>query len=145
MRLIDADAAADKIMRETEKRADDLNMIGIALMIGIARMLRDENDFPTVEAAPVRHGRWLPIEADGYADGAPVWDKWECSECGHEHDGEEALTGRQHDASGCILADMLGDFHDSFLFSYSDRKCITDVRKMAVIKLYIHNRAHDPD
>ena len=89
MRLIDADAAADKIMRETEKRADDLNMIGIALMIGIARMLRDENDFPTVEAAPVRHGRWLPIEADGYADGAPVWDKWECSECGHEHDGEE--------------------------------------------------------
>lgn len=44
---------------------------------------------PTIEAEPVRHGRWLPIEADGYADGAPVWDKGECSECGHEHDGEE--------------------------------------------------------
>jgi hypothetical protein len=44
---------------------------------------------PTIEAEPVLHGRWLPIEADGYADGAPVWDKWECSECGHEHSGEE--------------------------------------------------------
>lgn len=88
VRLIDANAAADKIMRETENRADDLNMIGIALMIGIARMLRDETDFPTIEPE-VRHGRWVPIEYDSYADGAPVWDKWECSECGHEHIGEE--------------------------------------------------------
>ena len=38
---------------------------------------------------PVRHGRWIPTEYDSYADGAPVWDKWECSECGHEHNGEE--------------------------------------------------------
>lgn len=44
---------------------------------------------PKVEAEPVRHGQWLPIEYDSYADGAPVWDKWECSECGHEHKGEE--------------------------------------------------------
>jgi len=44
---------------------------------------------PTIEAEPVRHGRWIPIEYDSYADGAPVWDKWECSECGHEHKGEE--------------------------------------------------------
>lgn len=44
---------------------------------------------PKVEAEPVRHGRWIPIEYDSYADGAPVWDKWECSECGHEHSGEE--------------------------------------------------------
>ena len=43
----------------------------------------------TVEAEPVRHGRWIPTEYDGYADNAPVWDKWECSECGHEHNGEE--------------------------------------------------------
>lgn len=44
---------------------------------------------PTIEAEPVRHGRWIPIEYDSYADGAPVWDKWGCSECGHEHNGEE--------------------------------------------------------
>jgi rubrerythrin len=36
-----------------------------------------------------RHGRWIPIEYNSYADGNPVWDKWECSECGHEHNGEE--------------------------------------------------------
>lgn len=43
---------------------------------------------PTIKPE-VRHGRWIPIEYDSYADGAPVWDKWECSECGHEHKGEE--------------------------------------------------------
>ena len=43
---------------------------------------------PTIEPK-VRHGRWIPIEYDSYADGAPVWDKYECSECGHEHSGEE--------------------------------------------------------
>lgn len=43
---------------------------------------------PTIELE-VRHGRWIPTEYDSYADGAPVYDKWECSECGHEHNGEE--------------------------------------------------------
>lgn len=42
-----------------------------------------------VDTEPVRHGRWIPIEYDGYADGEPVYDKWECSNCGHEHTGEE--------------------------------------------------------
>lgn len=44
---------------------------------------------PAIDAEPVRYGRWIPTEYDSYADGAPVWDKWECSECGHEHSGEE--------------------------------------------------------
>lgn len=43
---------------------------------------------PTIEPE-VRHGRWIPIEYDCYSDGSPVWDKYECSECGHEHSGEE--------------------------------------------------------
>lgn len=43
---------------------------------------------PTIEPE-VRHGRWIPTEYDSYADGVPVWDKFECSECGHEHSGEE--------------------------------------------------------
>lgn len=42
-----------------------------------------------VDTEPVRHGRWIPTEYDSYAGGAPVWDKWECSDCGHEHSGEE--------------------------------------------------------
>ena len=37
----------------------------------------------------VRHGHWNPLEADGYADGNPVVDLWECSVCGEEHEGEE--------------------------------------------------------
>ena len=52
-------------------------------------MMSRVKDAPTIDAEPVRHGRWTPIEYDTYADGAPVWDKWECSECGHEHKGEE--------------------------------------------------------
>lgn len=36
-----------------------------------------------------RHGRWIPTEYDSYADGNPVYDAFECSECGHEHSGEE--------------------------------------------------------
>ena len=46
-------------------------------------------DMPAIDAEPMRHGRWIPTEYDSYADGSPVWDKWECSECGHEHIGEE--------------------------------------------------------
>ena len=37
--------------------------------------------------------KWIPREYDGYADGLPVWDLWECSHCGHEHIGtEDTLT-----------------------------------------------------
>lgn len=37
--------------------------------------------------------KWIPREYDGYADGLPVWDLWECSHCGHEHSGtEDTLT-----------------------------------------------------
>ena len=43
----------------------------------------------TVDAAPVVHGQWIPLEYDGYADGNPVWDLWECSECREEHSGDE--------------------------------------------------------
>lgn len=46
-----------------------------------------------VDAEPVRHGRWIGIEYDGYADGYPVYDVFECSECGYEHKGEsDTLT-----------------------------------------------------
>ncbi len=48
VRLIDANAAADKIMREAENHCDDLNIIGIALIVCFARMLRDENDLQII-------------------------------------------------------------------------------------------------
>ena len=61
---------------------------------------------PTIEAGPVRHGRWIPTEYDSYAGGAPVWDKWECSECGHEHSGEkDTLTAFCPDCGAKMYAD----------------------------------------
>ena len=38
---------------------------------------------------PLPKGHWVGIEYDGYADGNPVYDTWECSECGWEHNGED--------------------------------------------------------
>ena len=46
------------------------------------------NGLPTVEAEPVRHGRWIGI-SDGYADGYPVYDEWECSVCGTVFEDEK--------------------------------------------------------
>lgn len=62
---------------------------------------------PTIEPE-VRHRRWIPIEYDSYADGAPVWDKWECSECGREHSGEEdTLTAFCPDCGAHMDADEI--------------------------------------
>lgn len=36
-----------------------------------------------------RTGWWNPIGYDGYADGNPVYDYWECSKCGWEHNGDD--------------------------------------------------------
>lgn len=47
------------------------------------------NDFEADEFTAVQYGHWIPIEYDSFADGSPIWDKWECSECGHEHNGEK--------------------------------------------------------
>lgn len=33
-------------------------------------------------------GEWLGIDYDGYADGQPVIELWECSHCGYEHKGD---------------------------------------------------------
>jgi len=44
---------------------------------------------PKVEAVEVVYGHWIPLEYDSYADGNPVWDLWECSECQEEHSGDE--------------------------------------------------------
>lgn len=41
------------------------------------------------DVAPVVHARWVGLEYDGYADGCPVYDLWECSNCGEEVSGED--------------------------------------------------------
>ena len=81
VRLIDANALAESDMA---KLIDRYLYNQCNLTVGLAAAL-----MPEIEAKPVRRGRWIPTEYDSFADGAPVWDKWECSECGHEHSGEE--------------------------------------------------------
>ena len=43
----------------------------------------------TVDAEPVRHGKFVGTEYDGYADGYPVYYEWECSQCGCVFEEEE--------------------------------------------------------
>ena len=42
-----------------------------------------------IEVESVRYGRWIGTEYDGYADGFPVYDLQECSECGEKVRGED--------------------------------------------------------
>lgn len=44
---------------------------------------------PTVDAEPVRHGKFVGTEYDGYADGYPVYYEWKCSQCGCVFEDEE--------------------------------------------------------
>lgn len=37
---------------------------------------------PVVDAVPVRRGKFIGTEYDGYADCSPVYYEWKCSECG---------------------------------------------------------------
>ena len=72
MRLIDADALMELANNHKNKVVDAND---------IAR-------FITIEAEPVRHGWWVPLSYDGYTNGYPVYDEWECSECHFACEGE---------------------------------------------------------
>ena len=85
-RLIDANA----LEKDMRAYADNKAYCGhIELANGILKAVGRIDEAPTVDAVEVVHGRWIPLEYDGYADGNPVWDLWECSECQGEHSGDE--------------------------------------------------------
>lgn len=54
--------------------------------IPVSVTCEDDGDIYAFES--IKHGRWIGVEYDGYADGSPVYDVWECSECRIEHYGE---------------------------------------------------------
>lgn len=70
-RLIDADAL--KVVFE-EKSSE--RVCGVELCKAIISRI---DEMPTVDAVPVRHGKW--IDRNG-AIVAPFWERYECSECG---------------------------------------------------------------
>ena len=73
-RLIDADALRIVF---TEKGSE--RVCGVELCKAIIFRI---DEMPTVDAVPVRHGKFIGTEYDGYADGSPVYYEWKCSECG---------------------------------------------------------------
>ena len=52
-------------------------------------LLDGVNTMPSATPQEPKTGHWIPTGYYGYADGNPVWEIWECSECGYEHNGEE--------------------------------------------------------
>ena len=33
--------------------------------------------------------KWIPRGYSEYVDGIPVWELWECSHCGYQHNGKD--------------------------------------------------------
>ena len=80
-RYIDAEAFKDQVALQVA--AGTIDTLQAEAFIGII------DAQPTAE---VKHAHWNGIEYDSYADGYPVYDKWECSKCGNEISTEDPPT-----------------------------------------------------
>lgn len=76
MRLIDADAAKQKILEEATKVVSELSVTTFPIVAGLINLFDCEDDLPTIEAEPVRHGEWAQSRSPG---GSPLCN---CSVCG---------------------------------------------------------------
>ena len=89
MRLIDA----DELMRDVLFRCNQEIVKYKTMRHALGNVGRAAFDAvkaaPTIDAEPVRHRQWIGLEYDGFADGCPVYDLWECSACGYERKGED--------------------------------------------------------
>ena len=78
MRLIDADALGEKVVPYTLERG-----CVIGRHSGIAdAVLKLIDDAPTIDAEPVRHGRWEAVTESVWNLQTPVLQGWRCSLCG---------------------------------------------------------------
>lgn len=86
MRFIDADEFIKRLHRllEIDKITEDEYQRFSGLIL----------EAPTEVVKPATKAEWVGTEYDGYADGNPVYDRWECSKCGCEWDGEEDTLPR---------------------------------------------------
>ena len=84
MRLIDADRLND-LAYFTEQPTYDAPYGGDYVV-----KMKDIDNAPTINPEDLRpKGKWIGIGYEGYADGYPVYDYWECSNCGNEEKGED--------------------------------------------------------
>jgi hypothetical protein len=94
MRLIDADELKKLILEERDKIPftvpaapyefvkEKANTHGNAVRGGIRKALRCMEQTPTIEAEPVRHGKWINQD--------DTYTRWYCSECkSRNHPGHE--------------------------------------------------------
>lgn len=78
MRLIDADALADRIIATIIVAGSRGESIVVKILNSFLDTVTDLKECPTIEAEPVRHGRWISMV---FTDtGKPAGYK--CSECG---------------------------------------------------------------
>ena len=92
MKLIDADALADNIAVLFERNQA---LIDEWLMYQVEDAI---DEAPTIDAEPVRHGKWIehhePYTWMGYT-------YWSCSECGFECGYEKDITIRTNYCPNC--------------------------------------------
>ena len=98
-RLIDANAfidfIKDTIRRQDYKRLELNEHLTVSDVLDAVigdldgTSINGFENAPTIEAVPVRHGKFIGTEFDGYADGNPVYYEWKCSECGCVFEEEE--------------------------------------------------------
>lgn len=76
MRLIDTDELNKYLFEEIESTEPLVETIKYIIKQRI-------DNAPTID--PVKHGLWIGTEFEGYADGFPVYNAYECSVCGVEY------------------------------------------------------------
>ena len=97
MRLIDADALIPMI-----KYATTDSEIGIfPIKIGFDDIVKVLNAQPTVEAEPVRHGKWI-LKQEKVNNISGHWNRWSCSCCGYVRTKGWATTLEGHKPNALI-------------------------------------------
>ena len=82
-RLIDADALDRAMYHKSFEVDDGRNVWNSGLWIRYKIYEEASREAPTIDAEPVRHGKW--IDRNGTMV-APFWERYECSECGARSD-----------------------------------------------------------
>ena len=90
-RLIDANALTNKLNVFNDRMHGNEHFLN-----GIESAKEIIENEPTIEAEPVRHGKWVLEQEkfDGYGFGN--WNRWSCSCCGYVRTKGLAVTAEGH-------------------------------------------------